>query len=116
MNGASPKSANRNGPAPQNRAAAQDAGMLRARVQALSDQVGFSLSRSVLMAVAKVDTLEKVAADALETVAKKLEDLYRGVERLRTATAIVGQARYSELCQELNFASAATERLRKVTS
>jgi hypothetical protein len=105
-NGASPKSANPNGHAPQNRAAAQDAGTLRARVQALSDKVGFSLSRSVLMAVAKADTLEKVAADSLETVARKLEDTFRGVERLRAAIAIVGQARYSELCQELNFASA----------
>jgi hypothetical protein len=104
-NGASQKPANPNGHAPQNRAAAQDAGTLRARVQALSDQVGFSLSRSVLMAVAKVDTLEKVATDALETVATKLGDTYRGVERLRAAIAIVGQPRYSELCKELNFAS-----------
>ena len=106
LNGASRKSANPNAHAPQNRAAAQDAGALRARVQALSDQVGFSLSRSVLMAVAKVDTLEKIAADALETVVTKLEDTYRGVERLRGAIAIVGEARYSQLCQELNFASA----------
>jgi hypothetical protein len=53
-NRAGQKSANPDGHAAQNRAAAQDAGTLRARVQALSDQVGFSLSRSVLMAVAKV--------------------------------------------------------------
>jgi hypothetical protein len=101
-NGASQKSANSNGHAPQNRAGAQD---VSGRVKALSDQVGFSLSRSVLMAVAKVETLEKVATDSLETVARKLEDTYRGVERLRAAIAIVGQARYSELCQELKFAS-----------
>ena len=94
-----------NGHAPQNPAASQDAGTLIARVKALSDQVGFSLSRSVLMAVAKVDTPDKVAADSLETVAKKLEDTFRGVERLRAAIAIVGQARYSELCKGLKFAS-----------
>jgi hypothetical protein len=104
-NEAGQKSANQNGHAPQNRAAAQDAGTLRARVQALSDQVGFSLSRTVLMAAAKVDTLEKVAADSFETVTRKLEDTLRGVERLRAAIAIVGQARYSQLCQELKFAS-----------
>src|SRR5262249_54862586 len=104
-NGAGRESANQNGHAPQNRAAAQDAGTLRARVRALAGQVGFSLSRSVLMAVAKVDTLEKVAVDSLEIVARKLEDTYRGVERLRAAIAIVGQARYPELCKELDFAS-----------
>src|SRR6516165_10556567 len=98
-NRAGQKSANPNGHAPQNPAASQDAGTLRARVQALSDQVGFSLSRSVLIAVAKVDTPDKVAADSLETVAKKLEDTFRGVERLRAAIEIVGQARYSELCK-----------------
>jgi hypothetical protein len=103
-NGTGQKSANANGHAPQDRAVAQDAGTSRARVQALSDQVGFSLSRSVLMAVAKVGTLEKVAADSLEAVAKKLEDTLRGVERLRAAIALVGQARYSQLCQELKFA------------
>jgi len=46
-NRAGQKSANQNGRAPQNRAAAQDAGTFRARVQALSEQVGFSLSRAV---------------------------------------------------------------------
>ena len=104
-NGAVQKSANPNGHTPQNRAAAQDAGTLRARIQALSAKVGFSLWRNVLMAVAKADTVEKVAADSLEAVAKKLEDTLNGVERLRSAIAIVGQARYSQLCQELNFAS-----------
>jgi hypothetical protein len=105
-NGAGQKSANPNGHAPQNRPAAQDDGTLNARVQALSDQVGFSLSRGVLMAVAKVDTPDKVAANSVGAVARKLEDMLWGVERLRAAIAIVGQARYSQLCQELNFASA----------
>jgi len=104
-NRAGQKSANPNGHAPQNPAASQDAGTLRARVQALSDQVGFSLSRKVLMAVAKVDAPGKIDANSVEAVAKKLEDTLRGVERLRAAIAIVGQARYSELCQELKFAS-----------
>src|SRR5215472_6440658 len=104
-NGAGQKSANPNGHAPQNPAASQDAGTLSARVKTLSDQVGFSLSRSVLMAVAKVDTPDKVAANSVESVAKKLEDMLRGVERLRAAIGIAGQARYSELCKRLKFAS-----------
>jgi hypothetical protein len=80
-NGAVQKAANPNGHVPQNPAAAQDIGALRARITALTYKVGFSLSRSVFMAVAKADTLEKVAAGSLETVAKKLEDTFRGVER-----------------------------------
>jgi hypothetical protein len=104
-NGAVQKSANPNGDAPKNRAAAQDDETITARIRALSDQVGFSLSRNVLMAVAKVDTPDKVGANSIEAVAKKLEDTLRGVERLRAAIAIVGQPRYSELCQELRFAS-----------
>jgi hypothetical protein len=39
-------------------------------------------------------------------VARKLEDTYRGVERLQAAIAIVGEARYSQLCEELKFAGA----------
>jgi hypothetical protein len=93
-----------NGQAPQSRAAAQEMGTLTARVKALSGQVGFSLLRSVLIAVAKVDTPEKVGANSITAVARKLEDTYRGVERLRAAIAIVGQPRYSQLCRELNFA------------
>jgi hypothetical protein len=104
-NKAGQKSANPNGHAPQNPAASQDIGTLRARITALTYKVGFSLSRSVFMTVAKADTLEKVAADSIEAVARKLEDTFRGVERLRAATAIVGQARYAQLCQELKFAS-----------
>jgi len=52
-----------------------------------------------------VDTPDKVGAGSAEAVTKKLEDTLRGVERLRAAIAIVGEARYSELCRELNFAS-----------
>jgi hypothetical protein len=48
-NGAVQKSANPNGQVPQNSAATQDPGTLRARIQTLSGKVGFSLSRSVLM-------------------------------------------------------------------
>ena len=56
------------------------------------------------MAVAKVDAPDKVDANSLAAVVSKLEDMLRGVERLRAAIAIVGPARYSQLCQELKFA------------
>jgi hypothetical protein len=97
--------ANGNGHPVQNGAPAQDATTARFRLKALVDQVGFSLSRSVLMAIAKVDAPEKVGANLIAGVILRLEDLSRGVERLRTAIAVVGPARYSQLAQELNFPS-----------
>jgi hypothetical protein len=86
-----------------------DISRLRAQIQVLSDQVGYGLSRSVLREVAKAETTEQVAPAYLAAVATKLEDLRRGVDRLRTATVVVGQPRYAQLCQELNFASASLD-------
>ena len=89
----------------QSSAAPQDCGPLRFRLKALTDQVGFSLSRSVLMTVAKVDAPEKVGANFVAHVVQKLEDTSRGVERLRAAISVVGPARYAQLSHELNFPS-----------
>ncbi|HEU0142703.1 MAG TPA: Rad52/Rad22 family DNA repair protein [Bryobacteraceae bacterium] len=86
-----------------------EAAILRTNIKSLSGQVGYSLSRSVLIGVAKAEDAEKIASTLLPAVASKLEDTLRGVERLRRATAIVGQQRYSELCRELNFASDALD-------
>jgi hypothetical protein len=86
-----------------------EAATLRTNIKSLSEQVGYSLSRSVLIGVAKAEDPEKIASTLLPAVASKLEDTLRGVERLRRATAIVGQQRYSELCHELNFASDALD-------
>jgi hypothetical protein len=82
---------------------------MQARIKALVDQVGYSLSRSVLMEVAKTEAPDQVAPAYLAAVAEKLENTLRGVERLRTATVVVGQQRYSQLCRELNFASASLD-------
>jgi hypothetical protein len=82
-----------------------DIAALQARIKALVGQVGYSLSRSVLMEVAKAETAEQVAPAYLAAVAAKLADTLRGVERLRAATVVVGQQRYSQLCQAFNFAS-----------
>jgi hypothetical protein len=75
----------------------------------LSEQVGYSLSRSALMGIAKTEDTEKIALTSLPAVAAKLEDMLRGVERLRAATAIVGQQRYSQLCREFNYPSDALD-------
>jgi hypothetical protein len=40
----------------------------------------------------------------LRAVSMKLEDTLRGVERLRTATGVVGQPTFSQLCRAMNLA------------
>jgi hypothetical protein len=40
----------------------------------------------------------------LSALSMKLEDTLRGVERLRTATGVVGQTTFSQLCREMNLA------------
>ena len=67
--------------------------------------MGFGLSRSVTQAVAAADDPEQISDVAvLSALAAKLEDTRRGVERLRAATSVVGQASVSRLCQEMNLA------------
>jgi hypothetical protein len=61
------------------------------------------------MGFAKIDEAGQVPPAFLGTVAAKLDDTLRGVERLRTATAVVGQQRYTQLCRDLNFASDALD-------
>jgi hypothetical protein len=80
-----------------------DAITLQAHISEVAEQVGFGLSRSVLMGIANVDEPGKVPPAFLGAVAAKLDDTLRGVERLRAATAVVGQQRYTQLCLDLNF-------------
>ena len=76
------------------------------QVKALCETVGFSLSKGVLRAVAKVEDPDKIRDMAKLTAAlEKLQDTSRGVERLRAAMAKAGVQRYSALCRELNLAS-----------
>ena len=97
-----------NGHAPGN-GNGSTAAALRARIKTLAERVGYSLSRSVLMGLAKAEMPEQVPAELHPAVCSKLEDTFRGVERLRAATKIVGQQRYSQLCRDLNFASDALD-------
>jgi hypothetical protein len=79
-------------------------------VKVLCDKVGFSLSKSVLQAVAKVEDPAKISDMVkLTAVFEKLQDTDRGVERLRAAVAKVGDHRYAALCRELNLASDAID-------
>lgn len=81
-----------------------DVAEIRQRVRSLSGQVGFSLARSLTIAIVGVETAEGVQdVGVLAMLAAKLEDTVRGIERLRAATAIVGQAKCSEVCRTLNF-------------
>ena len=78
---------------------------LKARVKSLCEQVGFGLARSVTKAVAATEDPEQISnAAVLSALSAKLEDTVRGVERLRTATELVGQASFSRLCQQMNLA------------
>jgi len=76
------------------------------QVKKLCATVGFSLSKSALRTVANTEDPDKIRYMAkLTDVFARLQDLARGVERLRLATAKVGDMRYSALCRELNLAS-----------
>jgi hypothetical protein len=79
---------------------------LLGQVKALCRTVGFSLAGTVLKTVANVDAPEKIRDMAkLTMIFEKLQDLARGVERLRGAVAKAGEQRYSTLCREMNLAS-----------
>ena len=69
---------NRNGHPPSERPCRPKMRDLRFRLKALAGQVGFSLSRSVLMSIAKVDSPEKVGANLIAGVVSKLEDTVAG--------------------------------------
>jgi hypothetical protein len=78
---------------------------LKARVKSLCEQVGFGLARSVTKAIAATENPEQISdAAALSALSAKLEDTLRGVERLRAATGVVGQASFTQLCQQMNLA------------
>jgi hypothetical protein len=79
---------------------------LLGQVRSLCGTVGFSLAKGVLRAVAKVEDPSKIRDIAKLTAAfERLQDMARGVERLRAAVTKAGDQRYSAVCRELNLAS-----------
>ena len=80
-------------------------GELRTKVKSLCEQVGFGLARSVTRSIASTENPEEIQdAGMLSAVSMKLEDTLRGVERLRTATGVLGQTIFSQVCREMNLA------------
>ena len=78
---------------------------LQTKVKYLCEQVGFGLARSVTKSIASRENPDEIEdAGMLRAVSMKLEDTLRGVERLRTATGVVGQATFSQLCRAMNLA------------
>ena len=94
-----------NGHMEHKNAAPVDLPALKARVKSLCEQVGLGLARSVTKAItATEDPAQILDAAVLSALSAKLEDTLRGVERLRRATGVVGQASLSRLCQQMNLA------------
>ena len=78
---------------------------LQTKVKSLCEQVGFGLARSVTRSIASMENPDEIQdAGMLSAVSMKLEDTLRGVERLRTATGVVGQTTFSQVCREMNLA------------
>ena len=61
----------------------------------------FGLSKFAL----RVTDPSKIGFAKLTTVFDKLTDMAKGVERLRAASAKLGDGRYAAICRELNLAS-----------
>ncbi len=79
---------------------------LLAEIRRLSGQVGVSLSREVLRRFAGTDEVESVRdISKLTMVMERMEDLARGVARLRRAIETAGEEPYRQLCTELNLPS-----------
>jgi hypothetical protein len=79
---------------------------LLGQVKALCGTIGFRLSQTILRTVGNAEDADKIRDMAkLTMVFEKLQDLARGVERLRVAVAKAGEQRYSTLCREMSLAS-----------
>ena len=76
-----------------------------AHVKQLCETVGFGLSKFALQKYGGGTDASKIGFAKLTTVLEKLTDLAKGVERLRGASAKLGDGRYSAICRELNLAS-----------
>ncbi len=76
-----------------------------AKVRELRDKVGHSLSLFVLDKYAGGADPEKIGHAKLTIVFEKLSDIGNGIDRVRRAAAVLGDAQYSVICRELNFAS-----------
>lgn len=79
------------------------------KVRELCGKVGHGLSLFVLKKYAGVTDPGKLGFAKLTGALQKLTDIGNGVDRLRRATAVIGDTRYSALCRELGLASEAID-------
>jgi len=95
-------------PATSNRGAPRK-GVVRdeaiAAIRALCEKVGHSLAQATLQKYGRTTDPKRLGYAKLTLVMDKLTDVSRGVERLKTARATLGEAAYSIICRELNLAS-----------
>jgi hypothetical protein len=75
------------------------------KIRELRQKVGRNLSHFVLKKYAGGVEPETVGDAMLTTIFQKLIDVGNGMDRLRRGAAVVGDARYSIICRELNIAS-----------
>lgn len=78
---------------------------LLGKIGELRAKIGHSLSLFVFNKYAGDAAPEKLGYAKLTLVFDKLMDIGNGIERLRKASNVIGDARYSSICRELNFAS-----------
>lgn len=78
---------------------------LLAKIGELREKVGHTLWLFILNKYAGGAEPEKVGHAKLTLVFDKLTDIGNGIDRVQRAAAVVGEARYSAICRELNFAS-----------
>jgi len=75
------------------------------KISELRAKSGHSLSLFVLNKYAGNAEPEKLGHAKLTLVFDKLMDISNGIDRLRKASTVIGDARYSSICRHLNFAS-----------
>lgn len=78
---------------------------LLAKIRELREKVGHSLALFILKKYAGGAEPENVGHAKLTMLFEKLTDIGNGIDRVQRAAAVVGDARYSVICRELNFAS-----------
>jgi len=79
-----------------------------AMIRALCNNVGYSLSQTVLKTYLGTDDLANLSEAGfarLTNVMERLNDIAHGIKRLGKAAEVVGPSRYEAICKELNFAS-----------
>ncbi|HET9217260.1 MAG TPA: hypothetical protein VFR18_09795, partial [Terriglobia bacterium] len=82
-----------------------------AKIRELREKAGRGLSQFILDKYAGGTEPERLDPARRTIVFQKLTDIGNGVDRLRRATAAVGDARYTVICRELNLASEAVDEI-----